>query len=64
MRTNVKVQQEKSDAKLKTLHEDMVVKKAAPKVPPKKKGNAPKKAAPTASASTRPVRDKLKKMKV
>lgn len=61
---NVKVQQEKSDAKLKTLHADMVIKTAVAKVSPKKKGKAPKKGGATASTSTRPVRDKLKKMKV
>lgn len=54
------MQQEKSDAKLKSLHADMVVKK--PKAVPIKKGNDKKKR--PAATTTRPVRDKLQRMQV
>lgn len=57
LKANVKVQQEKSDEKLKDLHQDMVVKKPAEA----KKKTEKKKAAPTI---TRPVREKLTKMQV
>ncbi|KAJ6643599.1 hypothetical protein Bhyg_08562 [Pseudolycoriella hygida] len=57
LKANVKAQQEKSDEKLKDLHQDMVVKKPteAKKKPEKKKA---------APATTRPVREKLTKMQV
>lgn len=57
---NVKAMQEKSDQKLKTLHQDMVVKKpAAAAASPKKPVEKKKKAAPVSAKSTRQKMGKL-----
>lgn len=56
---NVKAMQEKSDQKLKTLHQDMVVKKPAAAASPKKPVEKKKKAAPVSAKSTRQKMGKL-----
>lgn len=62
IKVDVKAQQEKSDEKLKNLHQDMVVVKKP--TPTKKKADKKKKATPAAPAKTRPVREKLNRMQV